>query len=64
MLLKVSACPQCHSKEVIVDYGPEFNLYESDEVLIGFLCSDCLHAWAQRYKLTPVEDTNGSISNP
>ena len=56
MLIDVSACPQCGCKEIIVDYGPEFNLFESDKVLIGFLCIDCLHAWAKNYKLVPVED--------
>lgn len=49
-------CPQCGSEEIIIDYGPEFNLFKDDHVLIGFLCTDCLHSWARNCKLVPEED--------
>ena len=52
------SCPQCGSEDVDIDYGPEFNLFRDDEVLIGFLCSKCLHVWAQSYKLVPMENTD------
>ena len=51
------SCPQCGSNRVDIDYGPEFNLFQDDEVLVGFLCNNCLHSWAQEYKLVPVEGT-------
>jgi len=53
------ACPQCGSEDIDIDYGPEFNLFQDDEVTIGFLCTECLHFWSKNYKLTPVEDNNG-----
>lgn len=49
-------CPQCESKNVVIDYGPEFNLLQDDQITIGYLCNDCLHIWAKNYKLVQVED--------
>lgn len=56
MTIITSKCPQCNSEHIEIDYGPEFNLLESDKVIIGFLCPSCLHVWAKNYQLVPVED--------
>ena len=53
----IHTCPQCKSMNICREYGPEFpDTDTNDEVIIGYLCKNCLHVWTKRYDLYPKEE--------